>query len=283
MLINIFIMQNENYNGIGTWDDLIFSHRNKAYGAFVLRKIHDRHILIGFFLTILPLVLLSIMSLIKPIEQTQPVILPSETIILDKDVIDWPIQKIEKPSSASATNKKNDVPQENKPLVMTNDQSEINETKEIEQDEEEEFSGGEEDGTANNLNNNENPSSGGVGGLGIQGNDNSDEPFEYFSTSDDLVKPAFVGGDEGMMKYLRKNIRSPRSSEPNSEHLVHVMFIIDGKGNVADASVIKSAGKAYDQEALRVVEEMPKWIPGKHGGKNAKFRLILPVKFVNRF
>ncbi|HWB92828.1 MAG TPA: energy transducer TonB, partial [Puia sp.] len=64
--------------------------------------------------------------------------------------------------------------------------------------------------------------------------------------------------------------------------VVHVSFIIDETGHVTKAKVMDAAKPAdgLDEEALRVVRNMPSWTPGKVKGKNVKTRMELPISFV---
>ena len=91
------------------------------------------------------------------------------------------------------------------------------------------------------------------------------------------VMPEFKGGMEAMIKYMSENINYPK--ETGLSGVVYIGFVVDEKGNVTDASVIKSAAESLDKEALRVVKAMPKWTPGKDKGKNVKVKMTLPVSF----
>ena len=91
------------------------------------------------------------------------------------------------------------------------------------------------------------------------------------------VMPEFKGGMDAMIKYMGENINYPK--ETNLSGVVYIGFVIDEKGNVTDAAVVKSAADPLDKEALRVVKAMPKWTPGKDKGKNVKVKMTLPVSF----
>ena len=73
------------------------------------------------------------------------------------------------------------------------------------------------------------------------------------------------------------NIKYPK--ETKKEGNVHVSFVIDEKGNVTDAKVVKGVSTLLDNEALRVVKAMPKWTPGQDKGKNVKVKMTLPINF----
>jgi TonB family protein len=83
-----------------------------------------------------------------------------------------------------------------------------------------------------------------------------------------------------MNKYLEQNIHFPYEERRHSGKVI-IHFTIDEKGNVTHATVVKSAGLAFDREALRIVENMPQWKPGMQNGKPVKVYLNLPVTFTS--
>lgn len=60
---------------------------------------------------------------------------------------------------------------------------------------------------------------------------------------------------------------------------VVIVFVIDESGRVTDAKVLRGADPDLDREALRLVESMPNFIPGKSNGKPVKVRYTIPIKF----
>ena len=95
------------------------------------------------------------------------------------------------------------------------------------------------------------------------------------------MPPQFPGGEEKMMQYIAKKIEYPREARENGiQGRVVIQFVIDEKGRVTDAKVIKGIGYGCDEEALRVVNKMPKWTPGAQRGKIVKVRYVLPINFV---
>jgi len=91
------------------------------------------------------------------------------------------------------------------------------------------------------------------------------------------VMPEFKGGKKALMDYMINNIKYPKDTQ--KEGKVQVSFVIDEKGNVTEAKVVKSVAPALDNEALRVINAMPKWTPGKDKGKNVKVKMVLPINF----
>ena len=92
--------------------------------------------------------------------------------------------------------------------------------------------------------------------------------------------PQFPGGDKALQEYLVKNIRYPAIAKDNNmEGIVYVQFVIDETGDIINTKVVKGIGGGCDEEALRVVNNMPLWIPGKQGGYKVKVLYTLPIKF----
>lgn len=95
--------------------------------------------------------------------------------------------------------------------------------------------------------------------------------------------PSFPGGDEALLKYLGKNIKYPAiAKDAGIQGTVYVTFVVDEKGDVRDVKVLRSIGGGTDEEAIRVVENMPRWKPGKQRGKSVKVQYNLPIRFTLR-
>ena len=93
-------------------------------------------------------------------------------------------------------------------------------------------------------------------------------------------KPNFIGGDAALFKYLGENIKYPAMARENGiEGTVYVEFIIAKDGSITEANVKRGIGGGCNEEALRVVNSMPKWKPGKQQGNPVKVKYTLPVKF----
>jgi protein TonB len=97
-----------------------------------------------------------------------------------------------------------------------------------------------------------------------------------------VEQPAeFPGGMAAMMKFISQNMKYPsQARRMGTEGSVFVEFVVDQQGKISDAHVIKGIGAGCDEEAVRVVNKMPNWKPGKQNGKAVRVRFVLPVKFV---
>lgn len=92
--------------------------------------------------------------------------------------------------------------------------------------------------------------------------------------------PEFPGGMTEMMRYLQNNIKYPLTCyQQGIQGRVIVRFVIDTDGSIVNAEVFKSIDPHLDKEALRVVNTMPKWKPGKQKGETVRVRYTLPINF----
>lgn len=97
------------------------------------------------------------------------------------------------------------------------------------------------------------------------------------------VWPSFPGGDTARVKYMMKNVSYPeKAKHVGVQGTVWVEFVVNKNGDIEDAKVIRGIGAGCDEEALRVVNEMPKWSPGKQRGLPVKVRFRLPIKYTLR-
>ncbi len=94
------------------------------------------------------------------------------------------------------------------------------------------------------------------------------------------VMPEYPGGFETMVKFLSSNMIYPKEAQKKGlEGRSLVSFIVEKDGALSNITVKKSAGKMFDDEAMRVVKKMPKWKPGRKDGKLVRVHFNLPVQF----
>ena len=92
--------------------------------------------------------------------------------------------------------------------------------------------------------------------------------------------PEFPGGMSECMKFLGKNIKYPTISQENGvQGRVIVQFVVNRDGSIVDPVVVRGVDPYLDKEALRVIQMMPKWKPGKQRGKAVRVKYTVPVMF----
>lgn len=93
-------------------------------------------------------------------------------------------------------------------------------------------------------------------------------------------QPEFPGGTKALLNYLSKNIKYPTIAQENGiQGRVVLSFIVRKDGSVSDIEIVRGVDPVLDQEAVRVVEAMPKWKPGKQKGVVVNVKYVLPVMF----
>ncbi len=95
------------------------------------------------------------------------------------------------------------------------------------------------------------------------------------------VTPAYPGGQKALENFFDHNVEYPqKAADNNTEGVINVSFVVDENGKISSSKIMgKRVGDGLEEEALRVVNKMPSWTPGKVKGKNVKTRLTLPVRF----
>ncbi len=92
--------------------------------------------------------------------------------------------------------------------------------------------------------------------------------------------PQYPGGTGKLFEYLSKNVRYPKEAEDKClQGRVIATFIVEKDGSITNAKIVKSIDPALDAEALRVINGMPNWIPGKQNGEPVRVKYTVPVTF----
>jgi len=87
--------------------------------------------------------------------------------------------------------------------------------------------------------------------------------------------PLFHGGREAFQKFLVDSLRYPKQAiKQGIQGTVFVTFVIDRDGTPLNVKILRGIGGGCDEEVIRLVESMPKWTPGKRGGKPSLFKLV---------
>ncbi len=93
-------------------------------------------------------------------------------------------------------------------------------------------------------------------------------------------QPGYPGGEEARIKFLQDNIKYPEEAkELGIQGKVFVTFVVEVDGSITDVRVLRGIGGGCDEEAIRVVKAMPKWVPGKQRGVPVRVQFNLPIKF----
>jgi len=93
-------------------------------------------------------------------------------------------------------------------------------------------------------------------------------------------RPVFQGGDDKVGSYLSNHLKYPaEAKKAKIQGVVRVRFVVNARGKVEKAEIVKSLSPECDAEVLRVVRGFPTFTPGKLDGVAVKVELVYPIKF----
>lgn len=270
--------------------DLVFDNRNKQYGGYELRKHYSRRALKALSITCLAIVLgIGTPMALSKLNAKEPVMAeakPGHEITVTTTAIDLPkikppkpVEDIAAPERTAATIK-NPVPK----IVPNNEATPAAkppDTKDLENKLSGPVNNPGEEGEVIAMT--DKPHKGPFGTGTLPGGkektggeeENNNKPI---TIAEEM--PEFPGGAKALAAFLRDNLRYPVAArESEIEGKVIITFVVNAQGAIEGAEVRRGIGGGCDKEALRVVNAMPKWKPGKQQGKPVKVYFTLPISF----
>lgn len=264
------------------WVDLVFEGRNKAYGAYRLRKSTTKRNILAMVAVVLLLIVAFIILTVKNFvdEQRAKVAM---TQVAELTNYDQPKKK------AEVKQKKVEVEPER---VVERVKSSIKFTAPVIK-KDEEVKPDEELKTQDELMSTKTA----IGTFDVKGNDDANgeilkvkeviaepEPPKHEEENKvfDIVEqqPMFPGGPAALMKYLSEHIKYPVVAQENGvQGRVTVQFVVEKDGSISDVHVLRGVDPSLDKEAVRVVKSLPRWTPGKQNGITVRVNYRVPVLF----
>ena len=264
------------------WVDLVFEGRNKAYGAYRLRKSTTKRNILAMVAVVLLLIVAFIILTVKNFvdEQRAKVAM---TQVAELTNYKQPEKK------AEVKQKKVEVEPER---VVERVKSSIKFTAPVIK-KDEEVKPDEELKTQDELMSTKTA----IGTFDVKGNDDANgeilkakeviaepEPPKHEDENKvfDIVEqqPLFPGGPAALMKYLSENTKYPVVAQENGvQGRVTVQFVVEKDGSISDVHVLRGVDPSLDKEAVRVVKSMPRWTPGKQNGITVRVNYRVPVLF----
>ena len=265
-----------------SWVELVFENKNKAYGAYQLRKETGKRNVKAMIIVFATIAAIIVAAWAKvAIENAMP-----KKVAIETDV---ELSKLAQKKEAKVERKEpGKVEMEQK--VVEKVKSSVKFTApEIKKDEdvkpEDELKSQDDLAKTNTA----------IGSFDVKGNDEAEgevlkakeviaeeKPKEEETKVFDVVEqmPQFPGGQQALFEYLSKNIKYPVIAEENGvQGRVIVTFVVERDGSITDVKVVKSVDPSLDKEAQRVVKAMPHWIPGKQNGSAVRVKYTVPVTF----
>jgi protein TonB len=249
-------------SNIQSWEELVFEHRNKDYGAFYLRYNYPRYLTISALVVIAIFLTFMIGLHNSRNGKKQKYEFKKVNILNYKELSSPPpIEKTSAPQKKVAV-KKQEVEKYEAPVVVKEEIEEPEEVVIVEEIQEvitPVESTEESDDTE------------------------SSEGFETDVPSEPVfdINPRFPGGGGSFLDWLDQNLRYPVAAKRMGiEGKVIVEFIIDENGRISDVSIYESLHRLCDREAIRLVKIMPVWIPGVKNGVKIRGKHTLEIPFV---
>ena len=260
------------------WTDVIFKDRNKAYGAYQLRKDNarttNRALIIAASMFVLVLATPTIINAIKGfIPKADPKIdihtveLHTPPPIAAEPVKPPPVQ--EKQVKAH-----NDVIKWPPPVVRPD--------RDVREEPPTETQIAKADVGQDNIKGDPNAAVADidvkVGDKNIEGITESNNTNEVFKAVE--INPEYPGGEEAFGKFLRDHIRYPPVAKENGvQGKAFIQFVVERDGSLTDMQIVRSPGSGLGEEAVRVLKISPHWRPGYQNGKAVRVQYTVPVNF----
>jgi periplasmic protein TonB len=249
-------------------DEVVFANRNKSYGAYAIRKQYDANVTRAVLIMLGSFIVLFFIGIFipNPIPATPHVIPNTDPVKLDDLVFDLPVVIPQQGTSSPVVNTSTDngnyrieidrkVTRAVAPLPVSP--------------------------VINPLTSSGTPGGGLLrsgllpGTLPVY---TKPETPQTFTRAEFM--PLFDNGNSDLYEYLNKEIVYPqRAISAGVSGKVIVSFDIDTEGNVNNIHVLKGIGFGCDEEAVRVVKNMPKWKPAVQNGNKVAIRMSLPIMF----
>lgn len=101
---------------------------------------------------------------------------------------------------------------------------------------------------------------------------------ELFTIAEEM--PEFPGGEMAMRQFLNDHFQYPAmEKESGVQGRVYVQFVVEKDGNLSGTTVARGVSPGMNNEALRLIKAMPKWVPGRHNGQVVRVRMTVPIIF----
>ena len=261
-------------------DEIIFQHRNKAYGAYQLRKQYDENLMKGSLIAILLLALIFYLpSLAKAMSSSEADDATINTVVeLSKFKEEKPEALLPKPEIK--------MPEPKRATIAFVRPKVVKDEKAIETEEIPDVA------DLANID---------IGTKTVEGTPDGlpdgleeappvpefepimeDKPTEKVQPPFNIVEqmPTFPDGEAALFKFIKEHIEYPTIARDNGlEGTVYLSFVVEKDGSITNVTVRRDIGGGCGEEAVRVVGLMPKWLPGKQRGVPVRVTFNLPIKY----
>ncbi|MDD2245046.1 MAG: TonB family protein [Dysgonamonadaceae bacterium] len=249
------------------WIDIVFEGKNKSYGAYRLRESSGKRHLWAFFIVVVPFCVLMILFYFYSSYHNQQNLKELMTQVTELSEIELAAPEIPEDISQPIL-----PPPINNKINLEKIQTEV--TKKIYSDNLPQI----EDITSEVIEGGQNGTEDTVINPITQKENEVEVESELYIKVDEL--PQFPGSQYSFIQYLNKTLKYPISAENKGVGgFVLCSFIVETDGSISHVQVVEGVDSLLDEEAIRVIKEMPKWIPGKNNGVAVRVQIFLPIDF----
>lgn len=258
--------------------DLLFDNRNKAYGAYDLRKFYQDRLLKSMAITFFAAGLISLFVFSaknKEILVFEEIMVETSPVVLQESIPDIP-PPVDQPQRQT---QKTDAQKYIKNIVITNKPAEAEplaknldlvaiSSKTVLGDPDVTLTVGADPGLKNKP------------GLAIAAAPVVTKTDIETPRLTAEVMPSYPGGLEALKKFLERNLNNPQDLEDGQVVSVKIRFIVGYDGKLKGFETVEDGGEAFNKEVIRVLKKMKDWNPGKSNGENVSVYYMIPVKFM---
>ena len=255
--------------------DIVFENRNKAYGAYNLRKYYDNRLIKSLAIMIAVVTVLSAFTFIPK----KKIAFVDDGYVTRTASLPQPKDKPkdkEKPNEVKPPKQKAPTQIWTNPKIVTNIEpvkplSNLSDTVAI--------ASVTDIGKPGDVPIVADP---GDGGDGKEKNTEPVKPAIDINTPvyEAEIMPSYPGGVDALRKFLQRNLTNPKDMEEGEEVSVKVKFVVGYNGKLQSFVTVQDGGEEFNKEVVRVLKKMPEWVPGKSNGQNISVYYTIPVKFV---
>ncbi|OOQ57670.1 energy transducer TonB [Mucilaginibacter pedocola] len=257
------------------WIDVVFTGRNKAYGAYDLRKENPRHtnraLIIGVAVFVFAISFKTILNKLEGFIPKEKEKVKITEVVLPPP----PVDETKKPPPPPPEPPKPKVDQVRFPPPVVKPDNEVREKEPPTVKELEVADPGQKDqkGDPNADIRIDEP----VGNSDVK-QVVEENPNQIFTAVEQ--QPSFGNDENAFNKYLAKAIRYPAvARENNVQGRVILTFVVEKDGSLTDIKVLRGIGSGCDEEAIRALKASPKWKPGIQNGRPVRVQFSVPVAF----
>lgn len=251
--MNSYFNSNQNFN------ELVFENKNKAYGAYAIRKAYKDNVTISLFVTSAFFGLLALLSFsFTNKTEVVPTVFGNDSIFVQPyNEVEIKIEPKVKPESKEAAAPKST----SGAMTASDDKKNVL------------------DKTNTDLVINKNPNPFGNDSAAPKDPEIKLPPIPTKKKEVVLYVDKMPKLDK-MAQFIADNLRYPRVAVENgTSGTVHVTFVVEEDGSITNIKLLQGIGDGCEEEAMRVVSIMPLWEPGMHKGEPQRVQCNLPIKF----